>query len=756
MSDDSQGDDGDAGVLLREAPPAEAALTPAELLAVAQSSRDTVLVLDRRGRVVKEFRGFGPALGLRPGESADARLSASDRIAFRRALAHCREHDGAEPVTFLWPGSGNADDRPRAFTAVLRQLPADRIICIARDVTAQQATDSALARHYAVERLLRSFSTRFINVPPERIDQAIEQALEQIGEYCKAERIYLYQFVKHEHYMLHTHGRGSDEADAGSGFGQRLAANRLPWMMRQFCNRHVVRVSDLDMLPSEAHAEHQLFRSHGLKSLVLVPIVHSGRLQAFVGCDTARGPRVWGEEEVRLLTSAGEILAGALQRKQSEQRIFRLAYFDRLTGLPNRMLLRQRLRQAFTEHADRHLALVLLDLDDASNINDLLGHDVGDLLLKSLSGRLEAFATNGYPLGRWGGDEFLVTLSLERSGGGQLLRQVHRLRAILGEPVRIAGHELRVSSSVGIACYPRDAATVDELFRYAEMALRQAKQQGRAGLAFYERSLERRATYRSQLETRLRLALERQAFELRYQPLVLAGDTSRVVGAEALLRWHDEELGSIPPDEFIDVAEDTGLIVPLGDWALEQACADLAAWRHAGLHMPRVSVNVSGHQLLDDRLPCTLERVLRRYGLPPNSIDLEITETTLMEREKGSLPLLQGLRDLGVGIAVDDFGTGYSSLSKIKHLPVTVLKIDRSFVQDIFTDDNDKAIIIAIVAMAHQLQLRTVAEGVETQEQLAFVRDNGCDLSQGFLHSGPCSAAELRDMLETRSTNGAG
>ncbi len=720
-------------------------LSAMELQALAQSSRDTVVVLDASGVVIRTWNGSGGGLGLSPGQPLTLHLPQDDATAVQRALQHCLSHGQPEPVSFSsrLPAASGA----QAFSAILRKMRNGEVMCIAQDVTAQQAADSALARHLAVERLLRSFSGQFINIAPDGIDRAIDHALSELGDYCDVDRVYLYQLAEHEQYLVHTHGWYRRSRDGRLPFGKRIAVSRLPWLHRRLYNRSLIQVANLDMLPSEAHGEHAMLQQRGVTGLIIAPIVYSGRLHAFLGLDAGQTEAHWNQEQIHLVTAAAEIFASALQRKQSERRIFRLAYYDRLTGLPNRMLLRQRLKQFMHERGDHGFALAVLDLDDASNINDLLGHDVGDLLLKSLSGRLEAFAPAGHPLARWGGDEFVLTLPDADSDTAALVRQVQQLREVLGEPVRIAGHELRVSSSVGIARYPGHASSVDELFRYAEMALRQAKQQGREGLAIYENHLERRATYRSQVETRMRLALEQGAFELHYQPLVRTQDTNRIAGAEALLRWHDKELGTIPPDEFIDVAEETGLIVPLGDWVLEQACRDLAAWRAEGLHIPRVSVNVSGHQLLDDRLPRTLAQALKRHGLPPTAIELEITETTLMEREKGSLPLLQQLRDLGVGIAVDDFGTGYSSLSKIKHLPVTVLKIDRSFIQDIFTDDNDKAIIIAIVAMAHQLQLRTVAEGVETPEQLAFLRDNGCDLSQGYLHSRPCSATALRDLL---------
>jgi EAL domain-containing protein (putative c-di-GMP-specific phosphodiesterase class I) len=275
------------------------------------------------------------------------------------------------------------------------------------------------------------------------------------------------------------------------------------------------------------------------------------------------------------------------------------------------------------------------------------------------------------------------------------------------------------------------------------MALHQAKQAGRGSFRRYSGRLKETASRRSQMQGRLRRAVDHGEFSLCYQPLVEL-KSGRIVGAEALLRWRDAQLGILAPEHFVPVAEESGLIAPLGEWVLRTACEEIAHWHNRAGTLPRISVNVSGLQLLDRRLAVALDDVIYGQGLLPAQIELEITESALMEREAAGLPLLQHLRELGVGIAVDDFGTGYSSLAKLKHMPVTVLKIDRSFIKDIFCDSNDRAIVIAILSMAKQLQLKCVAEGVETLEQLEFLRENGCDLAQGFIFSKAVPSAEFR------------
>lgn len=726
-----------------ETPTGISAFSTLELRALLRTTSESVLVVDDTGQVIKAAAGESTQWVANQllGKRLDEALDETSSRAFYEALLVSRRYQRTETVTF----SLHHEDRQHSFVATAYPLEQGAVLCAVRDITRQHAVDTALATRFEIERLLGRCSYRFINIHPDRIDLAIDQTLGDLGIYCGVDRAYIYQQT--EQTLSNTHGwRRSGLKEEQPAYGRRLHAGQLPWLARQLYSQELVTVDSLDQLPQEALLERNRLQRAGVNALVAVPIIYSGDVRGFLAVDRGADQPRWSREQLHLLRSAGEIFASALQRKQSERRIFRLAYYDRLTGLPNRQLLRRRVGQ-LCQSMDQAFAVVLLDLNDAGMINDLLGHDVGDLLLKTISSRLEAFLPHGHPLARWGGDEFIFTLPLSAGDiGEQVTRQVDRLRDLLGKTVRVAGHELRVSASIGVACHPEHGGDVDSLVRYAEMALRQAKQQNRNGLVLYDQGLQQRAASRSRLENRLRQAVERKAFRLNYQPMVCMHDGA-LVAAEALVRWNDEELGRIPPDDFIGLAEETGLIVPLGEWVLEQTCWDLGAWQREGLTLPRISVNVSGHQLLDDRFPKTLESLLRRYRLPGHALELEITESTLMEREKGCLPLLQRLRELGISIAVDDFGTGYSSLSKIKHMPVNILKIDRSFIQDIFTDDNDKAIVIAIVAMAHQLNLRVVAEGVETEEQLAFLRETGCDLVQGFLIGRPCSTQHLRELL---------
>ncbi len=715
-------------------------LSPIELDTVLRTVSDCVVILDGSGHVHRVVSpGQSPAVldALQTGGIVPLLTPTSAR-AFWHAAGRARER--GRPETVELSGSQGS---PRVLSARLQPTGDGRLICALRDVPPAQAGQQALDARFEIHRMLNQASYRFINIHPDRIDTAIDQTLADLGSYTGADRVYVYQL--RNRLLTNTHGwcRNGQEARVPA-FGRRPYRSEIPWLIRSLYDLELVSIEDTSGLPAEAHRERGNLLQAGVSSMLAVPIIYSGTLQGFIGVESIADRHAWSDEGEQLLRGAGDIFASALQRKRSEQRIFQLAYYDRLTGLPNRQLLRRHVAR-LCERGDT-FSLLLIDLRDAGTINDLLGHDVGDLLLKAVSARLRSRLPGGNVLARWGGDEFMLTLPLGTLDEKDvLLHQAGELQSMLAEPLRVAGHELRISCSVGIASHPRHGLDVDSLLRHAELALRQAKL-SLDGLMLYNQGLQRRAASRKRLETRLRAAVDASSFSLCYQPMVDAV-SGELHGAEALMRWKDSELGQIPPDEFIALAEETGLIIPMGEWLLERVCSDLAMWRQAGLQLPRISVNVSGHQLLDERLATLLENLLQRHGLPGASLELEITESTLMEGEK--CKLLQHLRRLGISVAVDDFGTGYSSLSKIKHMPVNILKIDRSFIEDLFIDRNDRAIVIAILAMAHQLNLRVVAEGVETEQQLAFLRESGCDLIQGFLLAHPLDPDGFANLLRT-------
>jgi diguanylate cyclase (GGDEF)-like protein len=431
--------------------------------------------------------------------------------------------------------------------------------------------------------------------------------------------------------------------------------------------------------------------------------------------------------------------------RESESELSFLARHDALTGLPNRMMWSERLSEALVD-AHRHgrqLAILMLDLDGFKNVNDTLGHGVGDDLLCHLSQRLSQRLRGGDTLSRLGGDEFVWLMrGLSRSEDAARLAQ--ELVTLLSEPwIHHQGHEVHIGTSIGIALCPEHGQDEQTLMKAADAALYRAKADGRGAFAYFSDDMTRLASERFLLEGRLRQAVREGAFRLVFQPQWELA-TDRLVGAEALVRWHDEQLGEVSPARFIPVAEACGLMGDIGAWVLDSACATLRRWMDAGWSEASMAINVSPRQFHRGRLIGQLKEALQQYRLPPESLELEITEGLLMERSELTLDVLHQIRQLGICVAVDDFGVGYSSLAYLKRFAVHTLKIDRTFVSPLETDAEDRAICSAIVAMGHTLGVKVLAEGVETEAQWRCLADMGCDHYQGYWRNGhPLTEADF-------------
>ena len=442
------------------------------------------------------------------------------------------------------------------------------------------------------------------------------------------------------------------------------------------------------------------------------------------------------------------ILADITERKRAEARINHLAHHDPLTGLPNRLSLLSRLEQALPEARRYHwnLGLFFIDLDRFKVINDTLGHLVGDQLLMEVAGRLAATVRESDTVARLGGDEFVILLP-DVGDAADAAAVAGKIIDALAEPIRVEGHELHTSPSIGISLYPLDGDEAETIMRNADTAMYHAKAAGRNTFQFYAEEMNQAATERLTLERKLRQAVARGEFSLHFQPQFAVG-SRQPTGVEALLRWHTEEDGPISPARFIPIAEETGLIVGIGTWVLREACRQMRAWLDAGLAPVRVAVNLSARQLKQRDFPETVAQALSDSGLPAHLLELEITESAVMEQPKEAIQLLTELRGMGVTLAIDDFGTGYSSLAYLKLFPIDHLKIDRSFVADIEHDLNDRSIAFGTIALAHSLGLNVIAEGVETEDQLELLSCNGCDEIQGYLFSKPLPADQALAFLK--------
>lgn len=438
--------------------------------------------------------------------------------------------------------------------------------------------------------------------------------------------------------------------------------------------------------------------------------------------------------------------------KMAHERVRHLAYYDQLTGLPNASMVRDRVNQLVSlAHRDhREFSLVFLDLDNFKNVNNSLGHHVGDLLLQTIAGRLRSAVREQDTVARFGGDEFMVVLPDEGAEGAERVA-----RKIIGQITNSYGielHKITMTTSMGISVFPKDGMDIDALMKNAELALYQAKARGRNNYAFFTEELNVLARERMQMETDLRHALLNEELMLYYQPQISLV-TRQLVGMEALVRWPHPRLKMIPPDQFIPIAEESDMIVELGEWAMHEACRQLREWQRHGLRTVPVAVNVSTRQMKEEDFPDMVTSVLRKTGLDSHFLELELTERAVMSDMELTVETMNRVGRLGVKFAVDDFGTGYSSLAYLRHLPLDKLKIDKSFVQDLAADESDREISNTVIQLAHSLQLSVVAEGVETQQQMTILLDQGCDSAQGYLFGRPMPPHEFAAFLHAAQTS---
>jgi diguanylate cyclase (GGDEF)-like protein/PAS domain S-box-containing protein len=441
------------------------------------------------------------------------------------------------------------------------------------------------------------------------------------------------------------------------------------------------------------------------------------------------------------------VLRDVTERKEAEKRLIQMAHFDALTGLPNRTSFYKNLARTLARAPARGwcVALLCIDLDHFKNVNDTRGHALGDELLCQVSSRLQQCVRIRDTVSRLGGDEFGVIVA-GRDGEQRALVVANRIRETMCVPFVLKDHQIAVTASVGIALSPEDTPDADTLIQYADTAMYQAKSAGRNTSRFFKARMNTDALARLDLETALRKALENEEFVLHFQPKVEVR-SGLICGVEALLRWQRPGFGLVPPGEFIGVLEDTGLILPVGRWVIAAACGQIEAWLASSVGPVAVSVNVAGRQFIEGDVERDVIQALEKHHITANLLELEMTESSLMMDAERTVNTLRNLRNLGVGVSIDDFGTGYSSLAYLRRFPLDKLKIDRAFIRGITTNADDAAIVLAIIRMAHTLKLEVIAEGVETEAQLAWLRSHECDQVQGYLFSRPVPAANIDSMV---------
>jgi diguanylate cyclase (GGDEF)-like protein/PAS domain S-box-containing protein len=487
---------------------------------------------------------------------------------------------------------------------------------------------------------------------------------------------------------------------------------------------------------------------HGYRSCWSAPILSHQGDPLGVFAMYAKETREPTKTEMRLVEATTRLAGIAIERKLAEERIAFMANHDALTGLPNRALLKDRLHQAmlFAERYDRWATVAFIDIDNFKLINDSLGHQAGDELLKIVASRMVNCVRATDTVVRLGANEFAVLFFDQPKSADLVTATLQQLRTAVGAPIEIRGHALQITCSIGLANYPKDGTDVDALIANAGSAMYRAKEMGRDNFQFYTPELNAKIHEKFLLQEELRNAIARDEFMLHYQPQVDLR-SGRIFAVEALIRWRHPKLGVVPPGKFIPVAEESGLIAAIGDWALRTACKQNKAWQQAGLSPINMSVNVSARQFKEKNWIACVKGALAESGLDAQFLELELTESMIMQDVDQAIATMKELQRIGVQLSIDDFGTGYSSLSALKSFPVARLKIDKSFVRDLPDDEHDKAVAAAVISLGQKLNLRVIAEGVETDAQMAFLRDNNCDEMQGYLFSKPAPAAQIADMI---------
>jgi diguanylate cyclase (GGDEF)-like protein/PAS domain S-box-containing protein len=502
----------------------------------------------------------------------------------------------------------------------------------------------------------------------------------------------------------------------------------------------------IEDLPKDERFPDSPLLTLGVRSGVQVPIFGTAGTYGILSAH-ARADRAFGQDEASFLQSVANILAVAIERKNAQERLERLAQFDSLTGLPNRHLFHDRLLKTMAQarRGGEPMAVLFIDLDRFKLVNDTQGHSAGDKLLQEAAVRLLQCVRGGDTVGRFGGDEFgAIVTGLAKPGDAGVVAQ--KVIDALAQPFKLDAHDTYVSASIGITLFPTDGDNPEALVMNADTAMYRAKEQGRNTYQYFTREMNERALARVRMEAALRGAIDQKEFLLHYQPKVDL-KTRAICGFEALLRWRRPDDSLVLPGEFVSILEEAGLIVQVGEWVLQEVCAQIRSWQREGLQVEPVTVNLSARQFQQKDFEATVRHVLREAGVAPSLVQFELTESLLMSDPEGAARTLRGLKDSGVKISVDDFGTGYSSLAYLKRFPIDALKIDYSFIRDIATDPEDAMITLAIIGLAHSLKLKVVAEGVETQEQLDLLAENGCDEIQGYRFSVPTTPEDCARML---------
>ena len=605
----------------------------------------------------------------------------------------------------------------------------------------------ANAGYAYIQTLVSEVSQSLVAVDEKNFDEKVLGILEQCGAMLRCEQAYLMLWDHKTQRVLRCCEWVADSIPHQGDACQSIMTSCFPRIRKCFPDYKLLTVTDAVPMPEELMDFREQMLERGMHSAMLVPVIKKGQDLGFMVFGTSQSDMGWDWNPPQFLLVIANTIADTIVRLEDIRQIEWIAYHDLLTGLPNRFLFKQRLREAVEEAAKSKtiLGVVFIDLDSFKAINDMMGHSVGDVLLQEVAATISGQLGERDILTRFGGDEFVVLLG-QASGEEDVIRFVHKIAQAILKPVTLRGQEFYVTSSIGISLYPKDGEDAETLIKNADIAMYEAKQQGKHQYVLCSHSLKDREEHCAQLKNLLHRALEKGQLIIYYQPQV-ALETGEVVGLEALLRWHHPDHGFISPATFIPLAEQTGLIQPIGDWVLEVACMQNKLWQEMGFKPVRIAVNISVQQLEDRSFVQRVAAVLQQTGLSPDYLELEVTESVANSGRVDMVELMTKLKALGVSLSIDDFGTEYSSLERLKLLPIDRIKMDMQFVRNIENNEKDKAIAQVIINLAKSLNMKVIAEGVETEAQLAFLRRGLCDEVQGFYYYKPMPAEAVEAMF---------
>jgi diguanylate cyclase (GGDEF)-like protein len=599
------------------------------------------------------------------------------------------------------------------------------------------------------QRLISEVSFNFVGINQSNFDEMATDMLKRIGRFFQVNRTCVFLFNLENNTMKYIYEWCDLTLESQKDTLQDMPFKIYPWLLEQFKNNKMVYIENINKIPDEASDMKELLSQQNIKSLILFPIEGKENSLGFIGITSNVMMQKWSDEHIKQLTILANLFADGLFKVKTEKEIEFMAYYDTLTELPNRVLFTDRVNQAIhlAKRAERFIGVIFIDLDNFKTVNDTMGHNGGDLLIKEVASTLSQRLRKSDTIGRFGGDEFMIMLNniVDEKDITKITENIMRL---FKKPIKVEGQEFFITASAGVAVYPVDGEDTETLIKNADIAMYKAKSKGKNQYVLCTTDMKDEVYRNMVLSNDLYRAQERDELLVYYQPQIRL-QTGQIIGVEALLRWRHPKLGMISPGLFIPLAEKNGLINSIGEWVLNTACIQNKKWQDMGFPRLRMAVNLSISQFKNPKLADNIDSILKKTGLNPGCLELEITESIAIKEADYIIEVLKKLKLLGITISIDDFGTQYSSLSRLKMLPIDRIKIDMQFVQGIESNGKDKAITKVIINLAKSLDLEVIAEGVETQTQLEYLNQKMCDEVQGFFYYKPMPADEVEKILSS-------